>query len=568
MVEDMLFDPILAAKVLLRVKIPPHEELRIMWMWTTFYTNDDSGFSTGKSWTFALLAALRSILLRRRVSGILSKTFIQGQLIFANFDRWYNTSPVFRNSIKHIKSRPRLVHGTSAWVAYFRGGSECRVLPPDFFKNAERIRSERWHDAYLDEWTTYENFRALNSTIIGRATNINYFPDCPVRQNHIHQGSTPNFQHHPSYEIVKNIDRQIARGNPNYGRFTCNYRHVPDKPQWSWMINRKTIHHMQNTLPKGIVNCEIDGLWTKDSGSYYNSSIISEARSRECSLLLSRKNSDSVFVSGFDVARGGMDESKSDGDDFALSILEISLETLLPLHVFTIRKHNIDAPRMAALVHKYNKVFGFSLIMYDPGGGGLFVRDELRKEEQIIDGHKTYCIPITSIADASCTIGSQILVAFSRGDYHVKQFWPALHSDSVLINIAHNELKGAIERKNIILAKEWDGWENNESTWDVDAKRVWLSKNASLSFEDRHRAEMDLAVAQLSLVDYDRDKNQTPKIDSFGMHKFTSKEKKDSAYSLFYSYVAFLVYTRSPLFGITNIKRGDKRSIVFASSEI
>lgn len=62
MVEDFIFDPILAAKVILRIKVPPHEELRIIWMWTTYYTNDDSGFSTGKSFTHAIISALRSIL--------------------------------------------------------------------------------------------------------------------------------------------------------------------------------------------------------------------------------------------------------------------------------------------------------------------------------------------------------------------------------------------------------------------------------------------------------------------------------------------------------------------------
>lgn len=568
MVEDMIFDPILASKVLLRVKIPPHEELRILWMWTTYYTNDDSGFSTGKSWTFALVAALRSILFRRRVGGIISKTFAQGQLIFANLDRWYVSSPIFRNSIKHVGGKARLVHGSQAWVAYFRSGSECRVLPPDFLKDAERIRSERWHDAYLDEWTTYGNFRALNSTIVGRVTNVNYFPDCPVRQNHIHQGSTPNFQHHPSYQIVKNIDRQIARGNPNYGRFSCNYRHIPNKPQWNWMVNRKTIHHMQNTLPRGIVNSEIDGLWSVDSGSYYNSHILDLARASECTYLAARRVADSVFLAGFDVARGGMDESKSEGDDFALSVLEINSNNPIPKHVFTSRKHKIDAHGMSGIVHKYHKAFGFNLIVYDPGGGGLFVRDELRKEHQIIDGHQTHCIPLISISDQSGMIGSQILVAFSRGDYFISKLWGGLQSDSVLINVAHNEFKGAIEHRNVILAKQWDKWDGNEAAWDVDAKRTWLNSNSNLNPDDRVRAEMDLSIGQLALVDYERDKDRMPKIDSFGMHKFSSKEKKDSAYSLFYAYVAFLIYTRSPFFGFTNNKRGDKRRVVFSSSEI
>src|SRR5574338_756429 len=245
MVEDMLFDPILAAKVLLGVQLPPHEELRILKMWSTYYTQDDSGFSTGKSWTFALVAALRSILMPGRVSGIISKTFAQGKLIFANFDRWYDHNPIFRSCVKHVGGKKRLVHGGEAYVAEFRGGSAIRVLPPNFLQDAERLRSERWNDAYLDEWTTYGNYQALNSTIIGRVTNVNYYKTCPVRQNHIHLASTPNFHHHPAYKIVKRVDRQIARGNKNYGRFTCNWRHVPSTDKWDFLISENIIFHMQ-----------------------------------------------------------------------------------------------------------------------------------------------------------------------------------------------------------------------------------------------------------------------------------------------------------------------------------
>src|SRR6185295_7460698 len=199
MVEDMLFNPMLACKVLLGVLLPPHEELRILQMWTNYLTLDDSGFSTGKSFTYAVVAALRSILLSQRISGILSGTFRQGKLIFQNFDRWHSMSKIFRGCVKTGKSGgPRLVHGAEVWEAHFRGGSSIRVLPPNFLQNSERLRSERWNDGYFDEWTTFGNFRAFNQTIIGRVTAVNEYPDCPVRQNHIHLSSTPNFTHHPA----------------------------------------------------------------------------------------------------------------------------------------------------------------------------------------------------------------------------------------------------------------------------------------------------------------------------------------------------------------------------------
>lgn len=539
MVEDMQFNPILAAKVLLRLKVPPHEELRILWMWTHYYTNDDSGFSTGKSFTHAVISALRSILFPPRVSGVLSKTYAQGKLIFDNLDRWYESNPIFRYCIKHQGGKPRIVHGSSAHVCYFRGGSEIRVLPPNFMQDAERLRSERWHDGYFDEWTTFGNFEAFNKTIVGRVTKENLYSDCHVRQNHIHLSSTPNFTHHPSYSMIRRIQRIISQGDIDHGRFTCNYRHVPDTEEWRWLINRKVIFTMQTSLPPGVVKSEIDGIWQQDSMSYYSAYRIREVRF-EVPVVDRRVNDDDIFVGGFDVARGS--QKTGSGDDFSLSVYRISSSVSGPCHCFTIRYHGITSQQMAGIIQKYHKKFRFSALVYDPGGGGLFVRDELKKDSAVIDGEPTDVTPIVEIGDPSGTLGDVILIPFRRASYYIKIMWSTMQSDSVLVNRLHREMKSAIEARKIILAPEWENWEQEGSHWDVDSKREWLNRNAGLSEKERIRAEMDLAVNQLVLVDVERDENGIAKLDTFGMYKFKSKHKKDSAYGLIYGYMAYLIW--------------------------
>jgi hypothetical protein len=567
MVEDMLFDPILAAKVLLRIKIPPHEELRILWMWSTYYTSDDSGFSTGKSWTLALIAALRSILMRNRVSGILSKTFAQGKLIFGNLDRWYVSAPLFRTCIKHHGSKPRLVHGGDAWQAFFRGGSEIRVLPPSFLQESERIKSERWHDGYFDEWVTYGNFAAFNTTVIGRVTNTNYFPDCPVRQNHIHLASTPGFQHEPSYQMIKRVDYQLAIKNKDYGRFTVNYRHIPKKPAWNFLLNRKTIFHMQTNNPKGIVRGEVDGLWEKDSGSYYNSDAVQAVRMKSMPLIRARMAAGEWYFGGGDVARGGGDTvSANQGDDFAFSVLRVVNN--IPHLILTIRKSKVTADQMSAIIHKINRLFGLSLIVLDPGGGGLFVRDKLRESMQLIDNAPMVCSPILTPLDTSGTIGSEILSFFARGDYFIERAWGKMASDSVLINRLHQEVKASIEQGKMVLPGEWDGWKNEFKMFDVGAKREWLNRNASsMPEEEVLKAERDLTVLQLVHVDYARDKNQIPLIDSFGMYDFKSKKKKDAAYSFIYSYMAFLLHRWLVESGMSTDQSDDNSSEGFIAVE-
>jgi hypothetical protein len=568
MVEDMLFDPILAAKVILKVRLPPHEELRLLWMWTTPYSNDDSGFSTGKSWTFALVAALRSILIPERVSGVLSKTFAQGKLIFANFDRWYNTSPIFRGCIKHYGNKPRLVHGQDAWVAYFRGGSTVRVLPPNFMQDAERLRSERWHDGYFDEWTTYGNFKAFNTTIIGRVVNVNKYKDCPVRMNHVHMASTPASEDHPAYGMVRRVDYQCAIGNKDYGRFTVNYRHVPDNEEWSWLVNRKIVFHMQTNLPKGIVRSEVDGLWAKESSCYYDYVTVNAARYSKLPIIKKRRNPNQIFIAGVDIAAGGGDAtSATKGDDCSLTVLSYEPGDL-PEHAFTIRKSKITDRQFSGIIHKWHRILGFSFIVSDPGGGGLFLNNRLKEREQMIDNELVSCTPIITHSDLSGTIGSQVIVSFSRSDAFITQMWGKMQSDSVLVNKAHKELKGAIENRIIRLGPEWSGWEGNSSNWDIATKREHLNRKQGLKDDDVLAAERDLAVCQLISVDPKRDTNGVPLRDSFGMFNFKSKFKKDAAYSLLYSYCGYLLSRFYSEDGEGSDNSDDNRDVIYSSEAI
>ena len=544
MVEDMLFDPLLGAKVLLGLsKIPPHEELRILQMWTTYCTLDDSGFSTGKSFTYAIVAALRSILMPGRIGGILSGTYRQGQLIFQNFDRWTGTSKIFRSCIKVSSGKLRLVHGTSAWEAHFRGGSQVRVLPPNFLQDSERLRSERWNDGYFDEWTTFGNFKAFTSTIIGRVTANNEYGDCPVRQNHIHLASTPNFKHHPSYRIVKRIQANIDAGNKSFARMTFNYRHVPKTRKYAGFVDRKAIMMMQTMNPAGVTRAEVDGLWSEDSLSYYSSSIVEKPSLRQGIYILTRryKESDMYFLA-FDMARGRAEATKEKGgDDFAATVIRLPRNDTgygKPEVCHVTRKNNIQADQAAAIIHELHLNFQFTYIMYVPGGGGLFVRDELRKPVQNIRNQPTPVFPIIEMDDNSGTMGEMILIPFRRSSWHIDRMWGKMRSDSILVNRVHQNMRDLLENNHIIFPFEWQGWKELGvlgQRREVDAMRDVLNKANGLPELERVHAEIDLAVRQLISVDVKRNEAGDPVLDKFQMYEFKSKEKKDSAYSLIYS---------------------------------
>jgi hypothetical protein len=558
MVEDMLFDPILAAKVLLDQELPPHEELRVLWMWGTHFTMDDSGFSTGKSYTHALVLALRSILIPGRISGVLSGTFRQGKLIFQYLERWYSKSRIFRSCVKHQKGQPRFLHGSELWQAFFRGGSEVRVLPPSITTDSLRLRSERWNDGYIDEWVTFGNFHALTSTIFGRATAANIFIDCPVRQNHLHLSSTPGYTHDPAYALVKSIDRNIEAGSQDYGRFTVNYRHVPDTPKWRGLVDRKTIFSMQTMNPPGVVASEIDGLWQSDSQSYYSSQCIEAIRVAAIRPILRRYREQDIYVLGFDTARGQSPNKRADGDDFSATVWRIPDGTGTPYPCHQVRKNNITAANMAGIIHELHGLFQFSWILYDSLGGGMFVRDEMMKIEQIIRGQRKDVFPIVEFGSTSGVMGDPILIPFKRSSFHIKQMWGTMGSESVILNRLHQSVRHAIENQSVAFPSQWDKWGDHESRCDLDSMRRYLTKNVAINDLERSRAELDLAIRQLILVDVVRDENNNPKVDSHGMYKFVSVFKKDAAYSLCYGYLAVMLFHYMENKGLSS--RGGQRS--------
>lgn len=542
MIEDMLFDPILAAKIILRMKIPPHQQLRMMQMWQTHYTQDDSGFSSGKSTTHAMIIALRCILIPGRIAGIVSGTFRQGQLVFQNFDRWYGNSPIFRYCVKHERGQKRLIHGSAAYEIFFRGGSLARALPPNFANDSKNLQSERWHDGHFDEWLLF-SLPALTKTLIGRVTAYNEFSDCPIRQNHIHLSGTPGFVHDEPYKLTKKVQKNIAAGSLDYAQFSCNYRHTPRTPIWKGLVDRKTIFTMQTMNPPAIVRSEVDGIWQQDSLTFYPSSFIKACRlPHKIKFISGRQYSSETFVGAYDVARGGRDAT-GDADDFSMSVFEVG-DSPIPRHVYTARRHHVSAEQMAGIVQTVHSKFGLSLIGYDPGGGGLFVRDELRKEKLIIGDKLTRVTPIIEPNDNTGVFGQPILIPIQRGFPYVNQMWGGMGADSVLINRIHREMSAAIANGQIALAPTWEGWENVGKEWDADTKRDWLAEHyTGLSELELQKAEMDLAVCQLIKVDVMKNRQTgMPLLDKYNMYSFGSKYKKDSAYGLIYTYFIFSIF--------------------------
>lgn len=284
MVDDFIHDPVLATEIIFGFRLPPHQQLRIWGMWTSPYMIDSSGAGSGKSFTIAIVSALRSILFQDRVSGIIGRGYGQGKLIYDNFDKWLISCPIFREQIRLDKKHGLMsVHGGEACQLTFKNGNIIRVIPPDFAKDGLRVASESFTDGYFDEWTRFQNYGAFNKVFLGRVRKP--IPECypkddPVFGNHIFMSGTAQSTSHPAYTKVLQYQDHIANGDRRYELQSWNFTHIPK--EYEREDNTAMSREAQmDGMPADQIETEIYGRWVADSVGFYNAADIKMCRTAE-----------------------------------------------------------------------------------------------------------------------------------------------------------------------------------------------------------------------------------------------------------------------------------------------
>lgn len=256
---------------------------------------------------------------------------------------------------------------------------------------------------------------------------------------------------------------------------------------------------------------------------------------------------DWIYAAGVDGATGGTARtqftSKAASDDFALATWR--WKTGAPAELVNVyRASGMTAPQQAAKIHEFEAAFNYDVIVLDSGGGGPFIRDELREPIQD-DGKKKWTVTplITKDDDHLRGVGKDKVVFFGRSDSRIKGdnrpdcpgIGLVLTSESFLINKAHELLKGAIEHDppGVIFPKE----EALKLGYDSpDALRDFLN-TVTLGAHEKAQYELDLALWQLIQIGRELEKDGvTPVTDKGGFYSFTSDSRKDSAYSVIYGF--------------------------------
>lgn len=258
------------------------------------------------------------------------------------------------------------------------------------------------------------------------------------------------------------------------------------------------------------------------------------------------------YFAGIDVSMGGLKRVASlpgqalSGCDFALVTIEVDDEFKeTPRVVHAILKNGITVKQHSAIIHQQHKHFNYDLIVMDAGGGGYATRDILREPVQDT-GSETFTVrPIISADDLQLKgLGQEILVLFNRGDSTIKRLHTKIPSESFLPNNMHTLFKIALESVpvGIQFPLKWRGWEDlNLYSLEPDDMREFILTKTPQG-DDKVRAVIDLALAQLVCVQRETDEMNKIHEDKFGFYKFYSDQEKDAGYALLYAYYSYWLY--------------------------
>lgn len=577
MVDDFIHDPVLAVRVIFGDRIPPlspHQEARLWGMWLSTWMIDSSGFGTGKTRDLALFATLQALLFRNRTVGLISVSFRQVKEIFRYCETWAKNVPLIRSELSRTALNTlQIVHGQEAVEIDFRNESSIRGVPPDIMGQSERVKSESWTCGCFDEWTAYGHTPGFGKFLVGRVRKP--IPECypiedPLFGQHFVFTGTAKDSEHPCHERVKVYRTQIAQKDSRYELQSWNFEHVPDRlPRFKKALEQP-VREMILNLPYAEVEQEVYGRWTADKSHFYSLADLTRCRVPHCKIMLEDADQAYIRVAGADVARGGMQfknmgAKRSSGDDCSMMTWRFRADgTGKPQLIHGLRETSLQAGQYSFRIHVQNSRFGYYRICMDPQGGGSFVRDELRKPVQT-DGREEFrAVPIIRADDYLLRgVGNPILVFANRGEPYFAECEIQFSCESEFVNRIHAVLRAAVQRGDVEFPEPWGGW---PAGMDADRQREWLNQHQELPEDDRAAAEVDLAILQLASVSRETDRNGNIILDQHGQSKFSSKFKKDSAYSCAYGY--FMYHCWREVMNHAKHKLAGKGAIVAGSFEV
>jgi hypothetical protein len=603
MMDDFMVDPVMGIYVIFGVKLDMFQAYATRIKWWVPNVLDCSGFGTGKSFRLWLVTNLRAIIIPGQQIVAYYQTFQAMKDIYWNYYTMFNDyrAPLFAAQKGRFNTHGEddgkdNTRGAACYQQRFKNDS-CTFGPaPNWLQGAKGQAGLTFHVGAIDEHTKVETMTpkgtkltgeggnligGIDQQIIGRIRAASFNQHHMLWGNHIIFSATAESTQHPSYQRVKQFQREIDNGNPNYAIITSCFKDfsnvrtesdirletLPDGgrklvsrkgkpfrevvPNWNAikMIKSRSRAHFQR---------EALGLWARDTKGFYSEDALDRcvqagiAAGTEVECFRNGQMADLHYFDGVDPAPA----QSSGADDGAMSVLRLRpkpglgraptslnsdwlFEFVWSYRVRGQRRLEGDpdqfyyaqrAGHWSGLIHKKHQQFKFDGILMDSQGGGQLIWPELNKGQQTIDGVERKCTPIATVGDSSVGNAHFILALFLKE--YLEPLFPAMAPGvDGLLTAAHTAFQDAVQHGEILYPKPFNDRPASETElWTPEKK--WALK----TLDTGRQQLVDVAVVTRDNGEWDLTRN--------GCFRFAASGKKDLAYSQLYAYLRALLWLR------------------------
>jgi len=375
LVEYWRNDPVAAAKDILGYDLIWLQRITLRAMWNKRFVLLCLSRGVGKSFMFALYAALRAMLYPDIQVGIVTPVYRQVKLyIFDVYKKWYNTCPLFRQSVTG-----KISASTDACRIKFKNGSLIEGLP--LGHDGGKVRGQRYHDILVDEYAQHNE--ELLKLVIRPMGVIKVHG----RSNRYHVASTPFFKWNHFWPQYLHYVRMCIEDPENYEIVEFDYRDVnatrPTKlqPEVPYHVDEDMMKMQMADQPEEMFRMENLARFPDETTGFFPSVLIDGSSPRipddihpdaPCKIELQGSSAQRYeYFLGVDVGR------VLRGANFACAVCRLDTERGRKRFVHMATLNGGTHQEMVHVIRRLTKDFNIRGISVGQGGGGLTIKDLL-----------------------------------------------------------------------------------------------------------------------------------------------------------------------------------------------
>lgn len=446
----------MAAKVLLNVNLLPMQAAILKELWLRRFPMFIASRGYGKTWSMAVLAMLKLVLVPGTKIVIVGAAFRQSKVMFEYMEGIWRNAPILRSVCDKQTSGPS--RDVDRWT--MRVNDSWAVAIP--LGNGEKIRGLRAHTVIIEEFnsvppdiyeTVVAGFAAVSADPLGNVKNEarrEFLIDndaWDAGAERVHEASKANnqiiisgtagydFQHYADYwkkystyikskgEPDKQIKLSTGEGTSlrqcfsdgvvpdDFDHRDYSITRIPFKLIPKGFMDHAIVARAKATMHSGIYQMEYAACFSSDSNGFFKRSLIESCVTNDQNPInlpsgpvwfnaATRGMAGKKYVFGIDPA--------SETDNFALVLLEMWPDHNRVVYSWTTNRHKFKMAQKSGLTREYDyykfcvrkvrdlmKRFTTERIGMDAQGGGIAIEEGLHDLEKLLPGE----LPIWLVID-------------------------------------------------------------------------------------------------------------------------------------------------------------------------